>query len=201
VPRAGLTTAVVVRDAADLADEVGLDRVTLATLAQRRGVALPSLYKHVRGLDALRQQVSALATAELSQVFATAAAGRSRTDALVALAGAYRDYARRYPGRYAASQRVPSARELAERPSEDAAVHVAAAERAVGTITAILSGYGLTGDDAIDATRALRSALHGFVSLEQSGGFGLPQDIDHSYAQLVLAMDLALQNWPGRAAG
>jgi AcrR family transcriptional regulator len=189
VPRAGLTTAVVVRDAADLADEVGLDRVTLAALAQRRGVALPSLYKHVRGLDALRQHVSALATAELAEVFATAAAGRSRRDAVVALANAYRDYARRHPGRYAATQRAPDDGDPAPG---------AAAQRAVGTIAAVLSGYGLTGDDAIDATRALRSALHGFVSLEQSGGFGLPQDIDHSYAQLVLAMDLAFQRWPGR---
>jgi AcrR family transcriptional regulator len=184
-----LSTAVVVLDAADLADEVGLDRVTLAELAQRRGVALPSLYKHVRGLDALREQVAALATAELADVFATAAAGRARTDAVVALAAAYRDYARRYPGRYAASQRVP----------DDAAPeHVAAAGRAVGTITAVLAGYGLTGDDAIDATRAMRSALHGFVTLEQAGGFGLPVDIDHSYRQLVLALDLAFANWPPR---
>lgn len=190
MPRAGLSTGVLVRDAADLADEVGLDRVTLAALAQRRGVALPSLYKHVRGLDALREQVAALATAELAEVFATAAAGRARTDAVVALAAAYRDYARRYPGRYAASQRVPDGA---------GPEHVAAAERAVGTITAVLAGYGLTGDDAIDATRAMRSALHGFVSLEQAGGFGLPVDIDHSYAQLVLALDLAFQRWPGRS--
>ena len=131
MPRAGLSTAVVVRDAADLADEVGLDRVTLAELAQRRGVALPSLYKHVRGLDALREQVAALATAELADVFAAAAAGRARTDAVVAVAAAYRDYARRYPGRYAASQRVP------ESASPE---HVSAAERAVGTITAVLAG-------------------------------------------------------------
>jgi AcrR family transcriptional regulator len=189
VPRAGLSTAVVVRDAADLADEIGLDRVTLAELAQRRGVALPSLYKHIRGLDALRQRVAALATAELADVFATAAAGRARTDAVVALADAYRDYARRYPGRYAASQRAPG---------DADPDHVAAAARAVGTITAVLAGYGLSGDDAIDATRAMRSALHGFVSLEQAGGFGLPVDIDHSYAQLVLALDLAFQSWPSR---
>jgi len=62
----------------------------------------------------------------------------------------------------------------------------------------VLAGYGLTGDDAIDATRAMRSALHGFVSLEQAGGFGLPVDIDHSYSQLVLALDLAFANWPRR---
>jgi hypothetical protein len=44
----------------------------------------------------------------------------------------------------------------------------------------------------------MRSALHGFVSLEQAGGFGLPVDIDHSYGQLVLALDHAFANWPRR---
>ena len=189
MPRAGLSTRIVIQDAACLADEVGLDRLTLATVAQRLGVALPSLYKHVRGLDALRQGVSALATAELAEVLATAATGRARTDAVVALADAYRDYARRHPGRYLASQQVPDSGDPA---------HVAAGERAVGTITAVLAGYSLSGSDAIDATRALRSALHGFLVLEQAGGFGLPVDIDHSYGQLVRALDIAFQNWPNR---
>ena len=35
------------------------------------------------------------------------------------------------------------------------------------------------------ATRAVRSALHGFVGLEAVGGFGLPQDVDPSYDWLV----------------
>ena len=190
MPRAGLTPAIVVDEAARLADEVGLDRLTLATLAQRLGVALPSLYKHVRGLDALVQKVSALATAELAAVLAEAAAGRSRGDAVRSAAAAYRSYAHQFPGRYQAGQRVPD-------PNDPA--HVAAGERGVGTLFAVLRGYGLDGDDAVDATRALRSALHGFVSLEQAGGFGLPVDVDRSYDQLVLSLDLALSSWPSRA--
>ena len=188
MPRAGLTPAIVVEEGARLADEVGLDRLTLATLAQRLGVALPSLYKHVRGLDALLQRVSALATAELAAVLAEAAAGRSRSDAVRFTAAAYRSYARSFPGRYQAAQRVPD-------PSDP--VHVAAGERAVGTLFAVLRGYGLDGEDAVDATRALRSALHGFVSLEQAGGFGLPVDIDRSFDRLVTALDRALASWPG----
>ena len=73
-------------------------------------------------------------------------------------------------------------------------------ERAVGTIYAVLLGYGLTRSDAVDATRALRSALHGFVTLENAGGFGLPQDVDRSFDRLVMAMDLAFRNWPATAA-
>ncbi|GAA3391164.1 TetR/AcrR family transcriptional regulator [Cryptosporangium minutisporangium] len=187
MPRAGLTPAIVVAEAARLADEVGLDRLTLALVAQRLGVALPSLYKHVKGLDALHQQVSALATEELAGALAAAAVGRSGTDAVLALADAYRAYAREHPGRYPATQRVPD-------PNDPA--HVRAGDRAVGTIVAVLAGYGLTGEDAIHATRALRSALHGFVSLETGGGFGMPQDVDRSFAQLVTALDAAFRSWP-----
>ncbi|WBB66246.1 TetR/AcrR family transcriptional regulator [Micromonospora sp. WMMD812] len=189
MPRAGLNQQAVVREAARLADEVGYPQLTLAALAGRLGVALPSLYKHVRGADALDQKLSALATAELATELTTAATGRAGVDALRAIATAYRAYAHRHPGRYPATQRVPD-------PADPE--HVAAGERAVGAIYAVLRGYGLSGDDAVDATRALRSALHGFVALEASGGFGLPRDIDRSYDQLVEALDTAIAAWPGR---
>jgi AcrR family transcriptional regulator len=178
---------VVVAEAARLADEVGLSAVTLATLAKRFGVALPSLYKHVSGLDALLQKVSAAATAELADEIAAAAAGRARGDAVRAVSAAFRDYARRHPGRYPATQRVPD-------PADPG--HVAAGERVVGTVFAILRGYGLDGDDLVDATRALRSAVHGFVMLENGGGFGLPRDIDRSFDRLVATLDAGFDRWP-----
>ncbi|MGI5524129.1 TetR/AcrR family transcriptional regulator [Micromonospora sp. CA-259024] len=191
MPRVGLNQQAVVREAARLADEVGYQQLTLAALAGRLGVALPSLYKHVRGADALAQKLSALATAELATELTTAAAGRAGGDALRAIADAYRDYAHRHPGRYPATQRVPD-------PADPE--HVEAGERAVGAIVAVLRGYGLTGDDAVDATRALRSALHGFVALEAAGGFGLPREVDRSYHQLVASMDIAFRSWPAADA-
>ncbi len=177
----------VVEEAARLADEVGLERLTLAMVAKRFGVALPSLYKHVAGLDALLQGVSALATAELADAAVVAAAGRARLDALRAVADAYRAYAKAHPGRYPATQRVPD-------PADPA--HVAAGEKVVGAVYAILSGYGLAGDALVDATRALRSAMHGFVTIENGGGFGLPRDVDRSYRSMVVALDAAFRNWP-----
>ncbi|MEO3774708.1 WHG domain-containing protein [Micromonospora sp. B9E7] len=190
MPRVGLNQQTVVREAARLADEVGYQQLTLAALASRLGVALPSLYKHVRGADALAQKLSALATAELATELTTAAAGRAGGDGLRAMADAYRDYARRHPGRYPATQQVPD-------PNDPE--HVEAGERAVGAIFAVLRGYGLTGDDAVDATRALRSALHGFVALEAEGGFGLPRELDRSYHQLVASMDISFRSWPASA--
>ena len=53
----------------------------------------------------------------------------------------------------------------------------------------MLGERGLAGDDAIDTTRTLRAALHGFVSLEAAGGFGLARDIGRSFVRLVEGLD------------
>jgi hypothetical protein len=37
--------------------------------------------------------------------------------------------------------------------------------------------------------------LHGFVTLEAAGGFGLPRDVDRSFDRLVDALDAALTAW------
>jgi AcrR family transcriptional regulator len=189
VPRAGLSTAAVVGAAAELADSEGLDGLTLARLAGAVGVRTPSLYNHVGSLDDVRRRVALVALREIGDALRDAAVGRARDDALVALAHAYRTYARAHPGRYAATQRAPSAGDDELR---------AAGGRAVDVLLAVLAGYGLTGEDAIHAARAVRSALHGFVALEAGGGFGLPVELDESFDRMVAALARGLSG-SGRA--
>jgi AcrR family transcriptional regulator len=179
MPRAGLSTAAVVAAAADIADAEGLDGLTLARLAAAVGVRTPSLYNHVGSLDDVRRGIALVGLREIGDALRDAAVGRARDDALVAMAHAYRAYARAHPGRYAATQRAPAAddRELIE-----------AAAKAVDVLLAILRGYGLEGDDAIHAARAVRSALHGFVTLEAGGGFGIPVELDQSFERMVAAV-------------
>ncbi len=172
--------------AADLVDEVGWDNLSLAVLAERCGVKQPSLYKHVAGLDALRVEISALALRELGEQMTRAVLGKAGRDALLALAGAYRDFALRHPGRYAATVAAPTGEHAAQ---------VEAAQTVLRVVEATLAGYGLSGDDAIDAARALRAALHGFVHLEVNHGFGLPADIDRSYRRLVAGIDTTMTTW------
>jgi|SRR4051794_5273469 len=187
MPRAGLTPAAVVGAAADLADAHGLDAVTLAAVAGAVGVRTPSLYNHVGGLEDVRRGVALTAVRELGDALRDAAVGRAADDALVALARAYRAYARAHPGRYAAAQRAPAA---------DDADLAAAAARAVDALLAVLAGYGLEADDAIHAARAVRSALHGFVALEAAGGFGIPVDLDESFDRMVAALARGLRDRP-----
>ena len=63
----------------------------------------------------------------------------------------------------------------------------------VGVVLAVLRGYELTGDEAIHAARSVRSALHGFVTLELDAGFGIPLDLDESFARLITTLDRGLQ--------
>jgi AcrR family transcriptional regulator len=181
MPRAGLDSEAVVTAAAKLADDEGLERLTLARLAAVLGIRTPSLYAHVDGLGDLRTRLATRGARELAATLQAAAAGRSGGDALRAVAGAYRAYAHAHPGTYAATQ-VPS-----DRPD-----HQAAAREVVGVMVAVLGGYGLEGEAAIHAVRAVRSALHGFVALEQEGGFQLPAGLQESYDRLIAMLDSGL---------
>jgi AcrR family transcriptional regulator len=181
--RAGLNTEAVVAAAAALADREGLDAVTLARLAADAGVRSPSLYAHVDGLGDVRRRLGMRGAHELAAALRGAATGRSGGDALRAIAAAQREYARRHPGTYLAAQRAPA-------PGDDEAK--AAAGEAVDVLVAVMAGYGLEGDDAIHATRAVRAALHGFAVLETDHGFGMKLDLDESFARLVDLLDRGL---------
>ena len=181
--RAGLSEDRVVVEAERIADEVGLSRLTLAALAESLGVRQPSLYKHIDGMDALQRSIAVRAKTELGEVLGRAAVGKAGDDAIRALSTAYRRWALEHPGRYSATVRAPQPGDTDDE---------AASAAVVGVVFDVLAGYDLHGIDAIDATRALRSTLHGFIALESSGGFGLPVDVDRSFERLVDGLVVAL---------
>jgi AcrR family transcriptional regulator len=189
VPRAGLTPAAVVDAALAIVDQAGVDGLTLARVAQRTGVAAPSLYKHVDGLPALRRLVRLRVLAEVADQTRRQVTGRSGDDAVRRLAGAYRAYMRRHPHRYPL---VEAAALTGDDELRDAS------EGLVEVVFAVLRGYGLDGDELIHATRSLRAVVGGFVRLESSGGFGRPQDVDRSFEYLV---DLYVAGLAGLANG
>jgi AcrR family transcriptional regulator len=189
--RAGVSVERLVAAAAELADEVGFEGVTLSALARRFGVKDASLYAHVRGLRELRTRLALLAGGEMIDEIAAAVAGRAGREALAAFAGAYRDYALRHPGRYAATQiRI-----------DPALVPDSPAMRRTAEITyGMLRAYGLAEPDLTDAVRLLRATFHGYCALEAAGGFADPRDVRASWDKAVDALHVALENWPRETA-
>jgi AcrR family transcriptional regulator len=184
--RAGLTADRVTVAAADFADEAGLPAVTVSGLARRLGVKDASLYSHVASLVELRIRIALLGAAEMADGLGAAVAGRAGYDALVAFAGAYREFAVGHPGRYAATQ-------LPLEPARGAASpgHLRSIELSYG----VLRAYHLDEPDLTDAVRLVRSTFHGFTSLEASGGFGHPRNLDLSWRRIVDNLHVTLEHW------
>lgn len=191
MPRVGLTQDRVIEEAERIADEIGLSRLTLAAVADRFGVRQPSLYKHIEGMDGLQRSISIRAKHELANVLARAAVGRERGNAITAISHAYRAWAQQHPGRYAAVQRPPAPDDSDDLAASEAAMHI---------LVDVLTAYRLRDEDAIDAIRALRSTLHGFITLEAAGSFALPADIDRSFQRLVQGLITALEHWTEQIA-
>jgi AcrR family transcriptional regulator len=185
--RVGLTTDRVVAAAADLADEVGFENVTVTALARQFGVKDASLYSHVKNVQELRTRLALLAGGEMIGRIELAVAGRAGKDALVAFADAYREYALEHPGRYAATQiRVDPA----------VAAESEVLRRTAQVTYGMLRGYGLSEPDLTDAVRLLRSTFHGYCGLEASGGFSAPRDVQASWERALDALHVLLKHWP-----
>lgn len=184
--RAGLSTPRLVAAGADLADEIGFDRVSISELARRFEVKVPSLYSHVQGSHDLRTRIALLALEEMADLAGAAIAGRAGREALTAYADVYRDYARAHPGRY----------DAARYPLDAATAAASAGPRHAAMMRALLRGYRLAEPDETHAVRLLGSLLHGFVSLELAGGFAhSAPDSAESWSRIQESLDSLLSGW------
>lgn len=184
-PRAGIDKQVILRTAAEMADQYGFEEVTIARLARALNIRPPSLYNHIEGLNELRRELSIYSVQMLYDHLMHAVNGRSKEEAIEALCLAYLDFARRHPGLYEAAQLAPS-------PEEEEWIRLS--YQVVELIMTILEPYGLQGDEAVHHVRILRSLLHGFASLEQKNGFGLPLNLEETQRRMIAVLIAGIQS-------
>jgi AcrR family transcriptional regulator len=175
-PRIGLDVQTILQAAIEIADQDGAEAVTLAALAKKLTIRPPSLYNHIEGLTGLREKLAIYGMEELYNRLAQAANGRTKDESVHAIADAYVEFVRSHPGLYEFT--------LSTLDKEDKEIQLAS-KKIVDLSIQVLKEYGLKGEAALHAVRGLRSILHGFSSLEQKGGFGLPFDLDVSLHLLI----------------
>jgi AcrR family transcriptional regulator len=193
VPRQGsrrLDREQVVAAAEAVVDELGWDRLTMAALATALGTTGPSLYNHVRGLDALRGELQQRTMRALGRELVVAALARSGRDGFLALAAAYRGFVRRHPNRYDGATRAPVDRDGL----------LAASAAANDALLAVVRSYGVPAHDALTAQLGAFAALHGVVTLEVSGFLGDVVDPDVLYDTVVAAVERQLTALAGQPA-
>lgn len=174
--RRPLDSRKVISTAADMADEEGLDKLTLTRVADVLGVRQPALYRHIGGYDDLIRSLSLRGREILAERLADAAVGLSGDDSVAAVGHAWRKMVSDHPGIYAATDRYPCA--------GDAELE-AAVERVLAVLGQTLRSYKLTDEERVHAARTLRSAFHGFSHLESGDGHPLPHDPEDTFDHLV----------------
>jgi AcrR family transcriptional regulator len=194
-----LSREAIVSAALTFLDREGWDALTINALATQLGTKGPSLYNHVDSLDDLRRTVRMRVIDDILQMLSTVAAGRTRDDAVMAMASAYRSYAHHHPGRYSAFTRMPLG---GDDPEFTSASHAAAAP-----VIDVLASYGLDGLDAFYAALEFWAALHGFVLLEMTGvmqsgvmgpGENAAVDTDAVFTDMVLRLATGMAHRDGR---
>jgi len=191
-PRRGLDLEIIVATAAGMADEHGIEAVTLASLSQQLGIRPPSLYNHVNGLNGLRRHLAVAGLKQLTEAIETAinkvnaslGGNGGEDETMREIARAYIAFARRHPGLYELTLRSPQERDD-EFESES--------NKVIGMLLEALAPYRLEENVAIHMIRGFRSYLHGFATLEQRGGFGMPLDVDESIELTIQAFLIGLK--------
>jgi len=178
-PRANLNKQTVVQAAADLINAEGLEALSLGRLAKVLGIRTPSLYNHIDGLPGLMRELSILNASNLAERLSEAAIGKSGPEAVRGIMQAMRTYIKEYPGLYMSTVRASGTQDEVDPKLEQEE------NRSVKVGMAVMASFGLAGDEAIHALRGLRSVVHGFTTLEISGGFGISLGLDESFSRLV----------------
>ena len=180
-----LSRDVIVNAALNFLDREGWDALTINALAAQLGTKGPSLYNHVSSLDDLRRSVRKRVIGDIIEMLGTVGQGRTRDDAVLVMAGAYRSYAHHHPGRYSAFTRMPL-------DGGDDPEYTAVARATAKPVIAVLASYGLDGEDAFYAAIEFWAALHGFVLLEMTGVMG-DIDVDAVFSDMVLRLATGME--------
>jgi AcrR family transcriptional regulator len=172
-----LNSQTILNAAAELAEEKGLENVSLLQVAEKLGVKAPSLYNHLNGLQELSSGIANLAISKLEDAIRNAAVGQSKENALTAISWAYRKFAKENPELYKAILRFPDYNDSGIQEAGHAVVRI---------LYQVMEPYHYSKEGTIHFVRGFRSTLHGFISLEEAGFFQSSEaNVDESYKLLV----------------
>lgn len=176
MPRTGLKLNEVHDMALKIVSKKGMSALTIHELAHRLKIKPPSLYNHVKGLPALKLQISSKATVEITAALRQAIEGKSGKEALKVFAMSYRAFALSKPGLYEVSCIFPKPN------SKEWPNYMKLKELFLKTIADSLN---MSDENALISLRILRSFIHGFVTFELNDGWSNIMDPNKTYEQAL----------------
>ena len=170
--RAGLDKDIIVGRAAQMANEMGLENITLKMIAKEFGVKTPSLYNHIKSLDDLKKNVMIYGWKQLEQHILLSVVGVSGYDALRAMCYAFYEYATANPGVFNA---------MLWYNKFDDETALSATEGLFSVIFKVMEPLDISKEHTNHLIRTFRSFLEGFALLVNNEAFGNPISIKESF--------------------
>jgi AcrR family transcriptional regulator len=160
----------IVQVARELLEEEGAGALSMRRLADRLGIRAPSIYKHVPDKQSLENALISGGFEEMAAAFERALVDAD--DPVLAVAEAYRAFARRHPHLY---------RLMTERPLDRARLAPGVEDRAARPV---VESFG--GD--VDRARAAWAFAHGMTILELNDRFPSGADLDAAWTSGLEAL-------------
>ena len=169
--RKGLTKESIIACAMDILKKNGIEGVTLAAIAKELGIQPPSLYNHISGLTEIKDMIAFEGLNQLLAALESAVKNRDGDEAILSFSYAYMKFVEINPYLYEVTIIPPSTNEEAKTVSN----------KIVAIGYSLFKEYLLDEQEVIHALRGLRSILHGFSTIKENEGFGLPVDLYESF--------------------
>lgn len=181
MPKVKMDKDLVVRQAAHMANEIGIENLSLKTLAEQLGVKSPSLYNHVDGLDDLKRQIMLYGWKEMEDKIIQAVIGFTGYDAIRAICYAFHEYARENQGVFSAMlwYNKFENKETSEVTSKMFSVFFK-----------VTKSLHISEDNCSHLVRMFRGFLEGFALLENHHAFGDALPIEDSFQ---LSVDILIE--------
>ena len=183
----GLDKVSVIAAAAELANEKGLDELSLKDLANRLEIRSPSLYNHISGLDELKREIMLYGWEQLGDEMLKAAEEHCGYDAIKAMCRAFYRYAAENKGVFGAMLWY---NKYADEDSMNATVAM------FSQLYKTLGEVGISREMAEHLIRTLRGFLEGFSLLVNNGAFGHLADVNESFE---LSLDVLVEGMKAAA--
>jgi len=180
-----LTKEKIIQVAFLLADEIGLKQVTFPKIAEKLDIKYPSLYNHFTNMDNLKIGMTVYLLNGLNLKLMQRLIGKSGEDAIREFAYVYRDFAFENNTAYGLFMSIPS--------TEDEELNRLAKET-FNIIHQVLDFYIKDKTLLVHKSRALRSFLHGFVSLYSFGYLHNPINLEDSFKFMIDDFILSLSS-------
>jgi AcrR family transcriptional regulator len=172
----GLNQDTIVREAAAICDEYGVEKLSIAALADRLGVRPPSLYNHIKSLDEVYRLMALMGARLWTEAIREAVNSSADENKIRELAHASRAFARDEPTLFFCATRKFSSADEA---------YMEAAMPMVAIADDILSHVALDPAKKRLAEYLFRCLIAGFITLEANNGLQPAEDLDSLYDELI----------------